>query len=113
MPHIVHPDPETSVTVETIDEVIHALSPQFGPAGLATRRSVDEVEIKEAHKALPAAKQRVRVYSAAGFVPNSYRYRCDIQFVEAIKVDDETWDWNLSWGRAQRSNGRASRKVVQ
>lgn len=113
MPHLVHPDEQTTLTVETLDDVILHLAPQFGPEGLATRRSVDADEVVQAYQALDKAKRRVRVYSAAGFVPNSYRYRCDIQWVEVAKTETGDWDWRLGWGNAQRSNGRAAKVVVQ
>jgi hypothetical protein len=112
MPHIIAADPQAPVTVENLDDVILHLSPSFGPEGLATRRSIDAVEVTQAFAALEKAKKRVRVYSAAGFVPNSYRYNCDIQFVEATKTETGDWAWKVSWGRAQRSNGRAAKVVV-
>ena len=115
MPHIIHPNPESTVVVNTLEDVILHLSPQFGPEGLATRRSVDAQEIGEAFDAIAdrSPKKRVRVYSAAGFVPNSYRYDCQIQFVEATRTADDDWAWSVHWGRAQRANARAARKVVQ
>lgn len=105
--------PEDVVVVDTLQDVITHLAPDFGPTETSTRRSVDEQEVTEAFKALPEAKRRVRVYSAAGFVPNAYRYRCDIQWVEANLDDQGQWHWSLDWGRAQRSNARANRVVVQ
>jgi hypothetical protein len=111
--HLIHPDTESTVVVHTLDEVISHLSPQFGPEGLATRRSVDAAEVTEAFQALEKAKRRVRVYSTAGFVPNSYRYRCEIQYVEAEKTGDDNWVWSVRWGSAQRKNARAATVVVQ
>lgn len=115
MPHIIQPDSDSTVVVNTLDDVILHLAPQFGPEGYATRRSIDAQEIGEAFDAIEASrpKKRVRVYSAAGFVPNSYRYDCQIQFVEATRTDDDDWAWSVHWGRAQRANARAARKVVQ
>jgi hypothetical protein len=118
MPHIITPDPtepEKTVTVENLEDVISHLSPQFGPEGYATRRSVDAQEVCEAFNAIEYRnpKRRVRVYSAAGFVPNSYRYDCKIQFVEAERTEAGDWAWHLSWGNAQRANARATRQVVR
>lgn len=115
MPHIIATDPEHKVTVENLDDVILHLAPTFGPEGLATRRSIDAHEVCDAYSAIEhdKAKKRVRVYSAAGFVPNSYRYRCDIQFVEAVRTDDDNWEWSVHWGSAKRSNGRAATTVVR
>jgi len=113
VPHIIATDPAHPVTVETLDDVILHLAPTFGPEGLATRRSIDADEITTAYQKLADAKRRVRVYSTAGFVPNSYRYRCDIQFVEVAKTETGDWAWSVHWGRAQRSNGRAAKVVVQ
>lgn len=115
MSHLIHPDTKSTVAVvaHTLDDLISHLSPQFGPEGLVTRRSVDAAEVTEAFQALEKAKRRVRVYSTAGFVPNSYRYRCEIQYVEAEKVGDDDWAWSVCWGPAQRKNARAATVVVQ
>jgi len=102
----------TPITVTTADELISALAPQFGKPGLSTRRAIDGDEVSTALAKLPEATERVRVYSSWGFVPNSYKYRSEIQFVEATKVGD-AWSWTVSWGRAQRSNGKASLVVVK
>lgn len=110
MTHTPHPDGE-AVTDDLHDLVEH-LSPLFGPQGLATRRSVDADEVAEAYRALPRAKRRVRVYSAAGWVPTSYRYPCDIQYVEATRRGDR-WEWSLGWEDARRPDTRATTVVVR
>lgn len=111
--HRVVTDPAAPpLTVTTVDEVIEALRPQFGPQQRATRRSIDDQEIAKAYAALDRAKNRVRVYSSAGFVPNSYRYDCQIQYVEVVKAAG-AWEWQLHWGRAQRPNARAATVVVR
>ena len=58
----------------------------------------------------PGAK-RIRVYSGAGFVPNSYRYRCEIQYIEITRTPDGL-RIATGWTGAQRSNGRGSLIVV-
>ena len=101
------------MVVHTLDDLISHLSPQFGPEGMATRRSVDATEVTEAFEALERAKKRVRVYSVAGFVPNNYRYPCNIQYVEAERADGDNWVWSVHWGSAQRKNARAATVVVR
>jgi hypothetical protein len=59
------------------------------------------------------AQNRVRVYAAAGFVPNSYRYTCKIQYIEARITDDRVASIGAGWCGAQRSGGRGALVVVQ
>lgn len=89
-----------------------ALAPCFGKPGMSTARAIDGDEVAELVAALPAAKRRVRVYSSWGFVPNSYRSRCQIQYIEADLVDG-VWRITTGWTGAQRSGGSATRVVVQ
>lgn len=112
MTHLI-PVAETVVTAETADELIAALAPQFGKPGLSTRRAIDDEEVKTALQRLADAKQRVRVYSSWGFVANSYKYRSDIQWVEATLDESGNWVWTTGWGRAQRSFGKAETVVVR
>lgn len=104
--------PEFAAACADPAPVVAALAPVFGKPGLSTRRAVDAVEVRELLGALPRATRRVRVYSAWGFVPNSYRSRCSIQYVEAELVAGV---WRIATGRtgAQRSNGSGSLAVVQ
>ena len=53
--------------------------------------------------------KRVRVYSSWGFVPNSYRYRCDIQWIETA---DNEKSYRVGWSGAQRSGGSGAQCVV-
>lgn len=107
------PAEKTVIKVETADELIAALTPRFGKPGLSTKRAIDADEVTTALAKLPEAKSRVRVYSSWGFVPNSYKYRSDIQFVEATLDENGDWVWTVSWGRAQRSFGKASTVIVK
>jgi hypothetical protein len=93
--------------------IIAALTPEFGRPGLSTRRAISADEVREAVAALPGAKKRVRVYSSAGFVPNSYRNKCLIQYVEAALHEDGEWRFSTGWTGAQRKRGWATRVVVQ
>ena len=53
--------------------------------------------------------KRVRVYSSDGFVPNSYHYRCDIQYIEKAK-DGGVF---FGWAGARRPRGSGSTQIVQ
>jgi len=86
--------------------IIEKLRPSFGKPNLSTKRAIDESNVRHAQKLLRRAKHTVRVYSDMGFVPNAYRSRCEIQYVEAVK-DAETgkWQWYVGWTGAQRKRG--------
>lgn len=96
----------------TLETIITALSAEFGKSGLTTKRAIGADEVREAFAALPQAKKRIRVYSSQGFVPNSYRNKCLIQYVEANLVDGE-WRWSTGWTGAQRSRAAGALVVVQ
>jgi len=91
---------------------IAALAPAFGKPGLRTKRAIDADEVATLVTHLGTAKRRVRVYSAWGFVPNSYRNRCQIQYVEAV-LEAGVWHISTGWCGAQRSGGSAAMVVVQ
>jgi hypothetical protein len=69
--------------------------------------------VRVALRAASSAQNRVRVYSAAGFVPNSYRYPCKIQYIELRLTDGRIASIGAGWCGAQRSGGRGSLVVVQ
>lgn len=97
----------------TATSKVRELRAQLGAPGLKTRRACNVRDILICIQAAQKnAKRRVRVYSGAGFVPNSYRHRCEIQYIEAVKRDDG-WHYSVGWTGAQRSNGRGSLMVVQ
>ncbi|MCX6499584.1 MAG: hypothetical protein NTU93_12420 [Arthrobacter sp.] len=96
----------------TITKIARNLRTQLGAPGLKTKRACDLRDILIAIRESQRAKSRVRVYSDAGFVPNSYRYKCLIQFVEGVKTDDG-WQFYTGWTGAQRSGGNGSLLVVQ
>lgn len=114
MPHIIDDD-DRQVTAMSLHDVVRHLAPTFGPEGLATRRSVDAREVGDAFRAIETRKARnsVRVYSAAGFVPASYRYPCRIQYVEAVRTGEDTWQWRTDWDQAQRPDCRVTRVVIR
>lgn len=80
---------------------------------LSTSRSIDWHRVRVALRAAPQAKRRVRVYSGAGFVPNSYKWRCLIQYVELTIKDGRVTGITTSWTGAQRPQGQGSLVVVQ
>ena len=106
-------------------QIIKKLSASLGRPGLSTKRACDLGDIKLCIAKTKEAKRRVRIYSSAGFVPNSYGYRCEIQYVEATKVADDFyanyenepvadgWHFCIGWSGAGRSNGRGPLVVVQ
>ena len=80
---------------------------------LSTARSCDWSRVRVALRAVPQAKRRVRVYAGSGFVPNSYRWRCLIQYVEVTIKDGRATFITTAWTGAQRPRGQGSLVVVQ
>lgn len=79
-----------------------------------TARACDWSRVRIALRAASKAKRRVRVYSGAGFVPNSYRWRCQIQYVElTVAPGGRITSVYTGWTGAQRANGAGSLIVVQ
>lgn len=97
----------------TITKLAKTLVPLLGKPGLSTRRACCRRDILVAIRESRVAKKRVRVYSSAGFVPNSYRSRCSIQYVQGVKNEAGTWVFSVGWTGAQRSRGNGSLVVVQ
>ena len=77
-----------------------------------TARPVTRRDAILAVKLAAEAKRRVRVYSDMGFVPSSYRWPCQIQYVEGI-CEDGAWTFRTGWTRAQRSGAKGNLIVVQ
>lgn len=90
-----------------------ALDAQTGSTA-ATRRGVTPDELDAVLDAIDAGQvtRRIRAYSPQGFVPNSYRYRCQIQYVEGVAVEGG-WRVTLGWTGAQRSRGQGALIVIQ
>jgi hypothetical protein len=97
-----------------VSTVTPFLIERLGKPGLSTRRACDREDVEECIAATANAKRRVRVYSKQGFVPNSYRHECRIQYIEATR-DPQSGDWKFSvgWTGAQRKQGAGTRVVVQ
>lgn len=79
----------------------------------STARACDWSRVRVALRAVPQAKRRVRVYAGAGFVPNSYKWRCLIQYVEVTIKDGRVISIIAAWTGAQRPRGQGSLVVVQ
>lgn len=94
--------------------IARKLRPELGAPGKSTMRACTVREILCAVLASRTAKKRVRVYSSEGFVPNSYRYGCKIQYIEGTR-DAETgvWTFRTGWGHAQRPYAKGSLLIVQ
>ena len=97
----------------TLSKNLRAVRSELAPV-LSTARGCDWSRVRVALRtafANPTAK-RIRVYSGAGFVPNSYRWRCMIQFVEVHRTP-EGLRVSTNWTGAQRSGARGSLVVVK
>jgi len=79
----------------------------------STARACDWSRVRVALRAVPQAKRRVRVYAGSGFVPNSYKWKCLIQYVEATIKDGRVVSITTAWTGAQRPRGQGSLVVVQ
>lgn len=88
----------------TATRVLRQLARQIDGPRLATKRPVSRLDVVKALRAARDAKERVRVYSGMGFVPNSYRHQCRIQFIEG-KRTEAGWEWRTGWCGAQRPYG--------
>jgi hypothetical protein len=91
---------------------LREIKPYVGKPSLRTARTITWDDVRLALSEVKNAKRRVRVYSDAGFVPNSYRWPCRIQWVEIRKVPDGL-EVDVGWSGAQRSGGRGKLLVVQ
>ena len=92
---------------------LRALRASLPAETLSTKRACDWSRVRIALRAAARAQNRVRVYAAAGFVPNSYRYTCKIQYVELRITDGRVSSIGAGWCGAQRSGGRGALVVVQ
>lgn len=92
---------------------LRAIRATLPSESLRTRRACDWSRVRVALRESSKAKKRVRVYAGAGFVPNSYKYRCEIQFIELRVNNGRVVDIGTGWTGAQRSRGAGSLIVVQ
>ena len=98
--------------MSTASKALRSLFSAVPAKSTKTARAIDRDDVRIAIRKAAEAKKRVRVYSSAGFVPNSYRYTCRIQYVEGIKTEDG-WRFSTGWTGAQRANAAGQLVVVQ
>jgi hypothetical protein len=84
-----------------------------GQPALRTSRACDWSRVRVALRAAAGAKKRVRVYAGSGFVPNSYKWKCQIQYIEVLLTDGKATSIYANWTGAQRPRGQGSLVVVQ
>ena len=96
------------VTMKVIE-----LKHHFGKRGNSSARAVEEEELVELLGHLKPENKRVKVYSNYGFVTKSYQFPCKIQFIEAKRQKDGSWDFNIGWESAARKDGIGDRIIVE
>ncbi len=82
--------------------------------GRARNRTIGEVEAKEIMELVANADDMtntIRVYSRDGFVPNSYKYRCEIRYFEATRKEGKLVI-GAGYGDAKRSHGNGALVTV-
>lgn len=78
------------------------------------KRAVDVSDVDRAAELAKSAKKYVRVYGSDGFVPNSYKWRAEIQYIQAVRMSEsDPWEWSIGWTFAQRPNGKGSLIVIR
>lgn len=98
--------------MSTNSSILRSLYSHIPAKKLSTARPVSRDDVKLAIRSTKDAKRRVRVYSDMGFVPGSYKWRCDIQYVECIKSGNK-WSVHVGWTGASRRGGIGNLCVVQ
>lgn len=104
--------------MSTASKQLRELFSRIPNKALQTRRPIDRDDIRIAIRTAirisktREAKKRVRIYSDMGFVPSSYKWRCEIQYVECNRHEDG-WKVSVGWTGAQRPRGSGSLIVVQ
>lgn len=96
-----------------ITQIARALRPQLGKPGLSTARACTVRDILVCVRESARAKKRVRVYSRMGFLPNKYKWRATIQYIEARRDADGQWRYFVGKSSAQRSGASGALVVVQ
>ena len=89
------------------------LKNHFGKRGNSSARAVDEEELIELLGYLKPENKRIKVYSNYGFVTKSYNFPCKIQFIEAKRQKDGSWDFSIGWEQAARTGGVGERIIVE
>lgn len=77
------------------------------------QRKIGEREMVDLENAVtesadnPAVKT-IRVYSYQGFVPNAYKYRCQIAYIEAVRQENGEFKFYGGQTDAKRSRGNGA-----
>jgi hypothetical protein len=78
--------------------------------GRARNRTIgkDEAQILiDTVAAAPETAHTIRVYSRQGFVANSYKYRAEIRYFQAVRHEGE-WIYSAATCDAKRSHGQGA-----
>lgn len=103
---------ETKITKTIIHKLAEAAGQQAGRRKVRTLSQGDVSRFIELLRKHRQSANRIRVYSADGFVPNSYTYRADIDYIEGHKDDAGVWHVHISSTGAQRPRGRGALATV-
>lgn len=92
----------------TLTKQIRAARQSLPAKTLSTRRACTMDQIRQALRLAAAAKRRVRVYSPAGFVPNSYRARCilDLTATSPARSPGDRRSRGANWGIRDQAEQR-------
>lgn len=97
----------------TLSKQLRTIKKHLPEKSISTARACDWDDVRLVLQNLKKAKRRIRAYSDDGFVPNSYRWKCSIQYIEATKNPDGSWRIYSGWTGAQRPRGQGNLFVVQ
>lgn len=78
----------------------------------STRRALEQDDLQDfADLVLTHPGREITVYCWTGFVPNSYRGRCEIEKITYTPCYPHGWI-ERSWGGAQRSRGEGPTRLI-
>lgn len=69
------------------------------------------INLWETHKDNPETKS-IRVYSCEGFVARAYKWRADICYLNAQRMEDNSWSFTASVTDAKRSHGAGALATI-
>lgn len=97
--------------MQTINELMEMAKRVNGRARARTIGRDEAQEIIDLVAKADETVNTIRVYSREGFVPNSYKYRCDIRYFEANRKEGKLVI-GASYGDAKRSHGNGALVTV-
>lgn len=71
-------------------------------------RPADVAQFVELVNNATPEQHTIRVYSSDGFVPNSYKYRADISYLQATRLESGEFQIGAGTVDAKRSHGNGS-----